>query len=163
MAARFSSGDNNTWPYSGPPTYSTKFPSSSLNAVRTSSSSSTDSSASVRYVGQLPSPLTIPRHTVQEWDQFVPCPLRAKSQRDCGQSMDGIQSQEDIVVLHRVSELASATRGFMNTDLELVNQHGNGIKLIILIRLHVSLPVDTGDRRESICGNKGEMRKIGPG
>jgi hypothetical protein len=77
--------------------------------------------------------------------------------------MDSIQSQEDIVVLHRVSEIESATFRFLNTDLKLVNQHRNGIKLIILIRLHVGLPVDAGDRRENFRGNKDERRKIGPG
>ena len=45
MAARFSRGERSTWPCCGPPTYSTKLPSSSLSAVRTSSSSSTDSIA----------------------------------------------------------------------------------------------------------------------
>ena len=43
MPARFSRGETSTCPYSGPPTYSTKLPSSSLRAVSTSSSSSTDS------------------------------------------------------------------------------------------------------------------------
>ena len=43
IAARFSRGDKRTCPHSGPPTYWTKLPSSSLKAVRTSSSSSTDS------------------------------------------------------------------------------------------------------------------------
>lgn len=43
IAARFSRGESRTCPHSGPPTYSTKVPSSSLRAVRTSSSSSTDS------------------------------------------------------------------------------------------------------------------------
>jgi hypothetical protein len=43
MVARFSKGERSTCPYSGPPTYSTKLPSSSDRAVRTSSSSSTDS------------------------------------------------------------------------------------------------------------------------
>ena len=45
IAAKFSSGDNSTCPYSGPPTYSTKLPNSSLRAVRTSSSSSTESAS----------------------------------------------------------------------------------------------------------------------
>ena len=47
IAAKFSSGDNSTCPYTGPPTYSTKLPSSSLRAVRTSSSSSTESASMV--------------------------------------------------------------------------------------------------------------------
>ena len=43
IAAKFSSGERSTCPYSGPPTYSTNLPNSSLKAVSTSSSSSTDS------------------------------------------------------------------------------------------------------------------------
>lgn len=48
MAAKFSSGERSTCPYSGPPTYSMKLPSSSLNAVKTSSSSSTESARDIQ-------------------------------------------------------------------------------------------------------------------
>lgn len=47
IAARFSRGESSTCACSGPPTYSTNLPNSSLNAVRTSSSSSTDSAQCV--------------------------------------------------------------------------------------------------------------------
>ena len=48
MAAKFSKGDRSSCAYSEPPTYSTKLPSSSLKAVRTSSSSSTESARKAR-------------------------------------------------------------------------------------------------------------------
>ena len=66
-------------------------------------------------------------------------------------------------MLQRVSEIESATFGFLDTDLELVNQHRNGIKFIILTRLHIGLSVDTEDWREDFRGSKGATRKMGPG
>jgi hypothetical protein len=56
-----------------------------------------------------------------------------------------------------VSEIELATFGFLNTDLKLVNQHRNGIKLVILIRLHVGLPVDAEDRWENFREVEGTM------
>lgn len=97
IAARFSNGESRTWPYSGPPTYSTKFPSSSLRAVKTSSSSSTDSVGN----NQHPSGVVWEAcsHTVQKRDQFVPGPLCAQSKGNRRKPLDGIETEKNIVVL----------------------------------------------------------------
>lgn len=75
IAARFSRGAKRQWPCSGPPTYSMKFPSSSANAVKTSSSSSTESgSGSV-----LEHQSRRREQTIQKWYQLISCSFRTQS------------------------------------------------------------------------------------
>lgn len=95
IAARFSRGDRSTCAYSGPPTYSTKFPSSSLRAVRTSSSSSTESNNNpleneglkrnqARTKGKLE------LRTIKERNQFITCSLWTESKGNCRKPMNRI-------------------------------------------------------------------------
>lgn len=98
MPAKFSSGEMSTWPYSGPPTYSTKLPSSSLRAVRTSSSSSTDSADGHQHVCAGPR-WEVLRRTIEEGYQLIPRPLSSKGQGNGRQAADRVQSQQDVIVL----------------------------------------------------------------
>jgi len=100
MVARFSRGERRQWPKSGPPTYSTKPPSSSLRAVRTSSSSSTDSIAGS--VVAIEAVCEIVR-TVEERYKLIASALRAQSKGNGGESADGIQAEKDIVMLGGMS------------------------------------------------------------
>ena len=99
MVARFSRGERRQWPKLGPPTYSTKPPNSSLKAVRTSSSSSTDSAkesvlANAKSRGCM--------RTVQERDQLIAGALRTQCEGDGGESANGIEAKENIVMLRRM-------------------------------------------------------------
>jgi len=96
MVARFSRGERRQWPKSGPPTYSTNPPNSSLRAVRTSSSSSTDSvQKSAEAIGVLCEYM----RTIEERYQLIASALRAQSEGNGGESADGIQAEKDIVML----------------------------------------------------------------
>jgi hypothetical protein len=115
IAARFSRGERSTCACSGPPTYSTNLPSSSLSAVSTSSSSSTDSAA---HVSLHPPPARPRALTVQEGDELLSCSLRAQGKSYRVEAVDGIQSQNDIVVL------------------QFVNEHSDWVELVVLVRFH---------------------------
>lgn len=100
MAARFSKGDRRTWAYSGPPTYSTKPPSSSLRAVSTSSSSSTDSTGALVKLGPtMPCPELCGELTIKERYELISCAFGTKGEGDGRQATNGIQSEQDIIVL----------------------------------------------------------------
>lgn len=58
------------------------------------------------------------QRTVQEWYQLVPRPLRAQGQSYCVQAVNSVQSQHHIVML------------------QLVDEDGNRVELVILICLH---------------------------
>ena len=102
IAARFSSGERSTCPYSGPPTYSTKFPNSSLNAVNTSSSSSTESNAiPVRKRDRALGRGTWGRLTVKEWDKLVSRSLGTQGQGDGRKTVDCTQTKNNIIMLDK--------------------------------------------------------------
>ena len=112
IAARFSRGDRSTCACSGPPTYSTNLPSSSLNAVSTSSSSSTDS---VYFVSPHVSLVVCKRKpTVEEGYQLISCALSAQCKSYGVETVNCVQSQDHIVVL------------------ELVDEDGNWVELVVL-------------------------------
>jgi hypothetical protein len=115
IAARFSRGERSTCACSGPPTYSTNLPSSSLSAVSTSSSSSTDSAARV---SSRPRPARRRALTVQEGDELLPRSLRAEGKSYRVQAVNGVQAQDDIVVL------------------QFVDEHGDWVELVVLVRFH---------------------------
>ena len=96
MVARFSRGERRQWPKSGPPTYSTKPPNSSLRAVRTSSSSSTDSTK--RSAEAIEAVYECVR-TIKERYQLIASALRAQSESNGGESANGIQAEKDVVML----------------------------------------------------------------
>lgn len=102
MAARFSRGERRTCPNSGPPTYSVKSPSSSLSAVRTSSSSSTESgTVHVRRLHAIDEILLRPL-TIKEWNELIASSLGTEGQRDSREAVNGIKAEENIIVLERV-------------------------------------------------------------
>ena len=96
MVARFSRGERRQWPWSGPPTYSTKPPNSSLKAVRTSSSSSTDS-AKESVLANAKSCKCM--RTVQEGNQLIASALRTQCEGDGGESTNSVQTEKDVVML----------------------------------------------------------------
>jgi hypothetical protein len=116
IAARFSRGESSTWANSGPPTKSTNLPNSSLNCVRTSSSSSTDSATCVSPFRTLASIQSL--HTVQERYKLLPRPFSAQREGYGVQALDRIQSQHNVIVL------------------QLVDKDGDRVELVVLIRLH---------------------------
>jgi hypothetical protein len=96
MVARFSRGERRQWPKSGPPTYSTNPPNSSLKAVRTSSSSSTDSARESVLDNAKPCECM---RTVQERDQLIAGALRTQCEGDGRESTNSVQAEKDIVML----------------------------------------------------------------
>ena len=52
------------------------------------------------------------RFTVKEWYKFVSCALRPKSKRNGGQSVDGIQPQQHVVMLRAKVSLEDSHRDF---------------------------------------------------
>lgn len=98
MAAKFSRGESRTCPKDGPPTYSTKLPSSSLSATKTSSSSSTDSveeqdnkRLEMRpHDGDGADTWAKHRLTVEEGYELVPCALGAESKGNGRKTVYGV-------------------------------------------------------------------------
>jgi hypothetical protein len=91
--------------------------------VSTSSSSSTDSARDVSPVYQIHT--RVP--TVQEGNQLLPCPFRAQRKGDCVQAVDGIQAQNDIVVL------------------QFVDKDGDWVELVVLVCFHGGRSVSGND------------------
>lgn len=78
--------------------------------------------------------------TIEEGDQFLPSALGAQGQGDGGQASDCIETEDNVVVL-RIGLV-----GWESVDgqhaggvraaayLELVDEHGDGVELIVRIR-----------------------------
>lgn len=134
-----------------------KLPSSSLRATRTSSSSSTDSAADGSAMRMVVAGAAGMERTVQEGDQLLAGALGAEGEGDGGETVNGIQAEEDIVVLENDGQLGVQRRGFLRSAfggkglrdrgrgggacvfrrrqsppyLELVDEDGNGIQLVV--------------------------------
>jgi len=131
MVARFSRGERRQWPKSGPPTYSTKPPNSSLKAVRTSSSSSTDS---VRESVIANASACGCMRTVQERNQLIASALRTQCEGDGGESTNGVQAKKDVVMLGFWSAARRTAYSLKcGSHLELVDEDSNRVQLVALV------------------------------
>lgn len=135
IAARFSRGDKRTWPNSGPPTYSTKFPSSSLKAVRTSSSSSTDSAEYRQPVYQSIVPYRAAYHLKRGSTRLLCDQLPAQ-----GQLLRVDEWHSILKVHHHASTLSVPAqqslvlRGCaLGHYLQFINKNGYGVELVSLV------------------------------
>lgn len=77
------------------------------------------------------------RLTVEKGDKLLPCTLGAESKSNGAEAVDGVQAEENIVVLRRSEHIARSeiTRASSPPYLELVDEDGNGIKPIARVGL----------------------------
>nr|POE88132.1 hypothetical protein CFP56_11361 [Quercus suber] len=130
IVAKFSSGERSTCPKSGPPTYSTKPPSSSLSAVSTSSSSSTDSNHMLVRRNTCHKRATCHPEKVSIPLLSALVPTRGRLWRACGSRSVGAGHHHAVVVV--VKEVIRVMKFPYDTYLELINQDSDWVQFVIL-------------------------------
>lgn len=81
------------------------------------------------------------RRTIEEGYELLPCTLGAECEGDGRETVDGVETEQDIVVLPRQSvsewraEVVAGKKRQGRANLELVYEHGNRIELIVVWRV----------------------------